>query len=190
MADLQLAIKLGLPRDSHGHLPSNPYHQSPKYKTPAREAMDRARASAHQQAQLSKTDFNNQLQAVPQQQGHQQQHGAPPPTLELKAGPASTQGSPVLSQSPPEHVAAVPAAAVQSQADSAPLEPKAVTASANTAPAFQVPTKSTALKSVSGTAPAPQDQDSQDHPHHQDAVNQAVPAGQIPTENVQIQEST
>ena len=166
MADLQLEFKLGLPEDSH--LPSNPNHQPPKYKTPARKAKDRARAAAHQQAQLSKTDFNNQLQAVPQQQGHQQQHGAPPPTLELKAGPASPQGSPDLSQNPPEHEAAVPAAVVQTQADSAPTKPKAVTASINAAPAFQVPTKSTALK---GTAPALQDQDSQDH--HQEAGNQA-----------------
>jgi hypothetical protein len=50
MADLQLAFKLGMPGDAH--LPSYPDNHSPKYKTPARKAKDRARAPAHQQAQL------------------------------------------------------------------------------------------------------------------------------------------
>jgi hypothetical protein len=127
MADLQLSFKLGLPGDSH--LPSYPNQHPPKYKTPARKAKDRARAAAHQQAQLIRTnsDFNYQSQEVPQQHGHQQQqHGASPAALETKAAPASPQGSSVPSQGPIDLkcVAAAPSSAVlRSQSDSAPARP-------------------------------------------------------------------
>ena len=55
--DLQLDFKLGPPRDPH--LPPRPHQPQtpPRFKTPARKEKDRARAAAHQQAQLLKTSF-------------------------------------------------------------------------------------------------------------------------------------
>ena len=200
MAELQLAFKLGLPGDSH--LTSYPTPHHPRYKTPARKAKDRARAAAHQQAQLTRTssDFN-QSQELPQQHVQGQQHGAPPAALKTKAAPAYPQGSPVPSQGPPDSkcVAAALAAVSSSQADSAPAKPQVATASnnaapasTNAAPAFPVPTKPTNPNiNVSDAGPAPPPQQQALAPqYHPQAVKQAVPADQNPPENIQNSEST
>ena len=68
IADLQLNFQLGPPEDYH--LPHQPHHSQnpPRYKTPARLAKDRARAAAHQQAQLlrsSSTKSDDSIPALP-----------------------------------------------------------------------------------------------------------------------------
>ena len=55
IANPQLNFQLGSPGDPHLSPQPHPFQKPPRFKTPARKAKDRARAAAHQQAQLLNT---------------------------------------------------------------------------------------------------------------------------------------
>ena len=110
--DLQLGFKLGLPRDKHlaPSLQEVPSHSPPRYKTPARKAIDKARAAAHQQRQLHLTNSESVL-CHPQDLPPHQQQGAAPALLDQQAAPVIVlQSEPVPDHHHKAAVSAVEAA--------------------------------------------------------------------------------
>ena len=112
LANLQLNFQLGSPGDPHLSPQPHPFQKPPRFKTPARKAKDRARAAAHQQAQLLNSSCSKSadssspspsipsanifhkpaplLQAVPASH-HPQHNQAVPAPLQHQAAPALPQ---------------------------------------------------------------------------------------------------
>jgi hypothetical protein len=165
MADIELSFKLGQPEDAH--LSPQPNQTPPKYKSPSRKAKDRARAAAHQQAQLVKTSsVSRQSQFSEDLQDQDQQHGAVPAQLRPLAAPALPHLLPLLPETAPDspqQKTAVPAVS-QSQAAPAPPSSAASASSITAAPAV-----------------SPQPQTSQTSHQHQATAPVSLPLQVSPT---------